>query len=75
MSRQQLQINRCAAHGFWSISVGDRNSATRITPSKCCGQWTEVQAWDLASDEWMRLAAEALAAAKTTTAPDGGAGV
>ena len=41
MSNKYLMIDKCNKHNFWAISIGDENSSTRLTPSKCCGTWQE----------------------------------
>jgi NTP pyrophosphatase (non-canonical NTP hydrolase) len=51
---QYLAINKCPNHGFYSITVEDDDTGTRVTPSKCCGRWDTVKRWkvsqcDLAS--------------------------
>jgi hypothetical protein len=46
----KLTINKCN-HGTFAISLDDENGGTRLTPSKCCGSWKEVQAWELSAED------------------------
>jgi len=52
----RLAIDQCSRHKFWAISIGDNHSGERITPSKCCGQWTTVREWNLSESDWLRIA-------------------
>jgi len=45
----KLCINRCPAHGCWSVSVDSDHGGTRITSGKCCGRWDEVKSWPMTS--------------------------
>lgn len=39
-----IEVLRCPRHAqFWAIAVNDR----RITPSKCCGAWSQVVRWKI----------------------------
>ncbi len=52
--RVYLSINRCPVHReFWAICVssGPQDSSTRLTSSKCCGQWREERGWYVDADE------------------------
>ena len=47
-----LAIDRCPVHGYYAVCVGEKDAdgnghGTRLTPSKCCGQWSEVRSWPL----------------------------
>lgn len=53
-----LSIDRCPAHGYWAISVGDEHGGTRLTPGKCCGRWEGVRSWRLSPMEVDRLLAD-----------------
>lgn len=66
-----LAINRCPLHAnFWSVSVEEHDgSGTRLTPSKCCGQWKTVTRWLLTEQDWqevMRIADDAREDSVTT---------
>ncbi len=36
-----IAVDYCPIHKVYAISINDRNTGTgtRLTPSKCCGQW------------------------------------
>lgn len=39
-----IEVLRCPRHAkFWAIGVND----LRITPSKCCGEWSSVARWKI----------------------------
>lgn len=44
-----LVINQCPTHSnYWSVSIDDDViGGTRITPTKCCGQWDTIQRWPI----------------------------
>jgi hypothetical protein len=73
----QLQICKCPIHkDFWSVSIDDTDSGhgTRITPSKCCGQWRVIKAWNMDRkylEEAANVMLEAAESAKTPTAVNG----
>lgn len=52
----KLSIDRCPTHGFYAICVGDGNGGRRLTPSKCCGSWTECKSWSFTPDELLDVA-------------------
>jgi hypothetical protein len=62
----KLCINRCPRHGeFYSISFDDEDGCgTRVTPSKCCGQWKTIASWKLSARDWREIADLALVAAE-----------
>ena len=63
-SRPTLCICQCPQHrDFWSVTIDTAGAARRVTPSKCCGQWSIVKEWLLSSREWHELADEAFAIA------------
>lgn len=68
MSTKRLTINRCPAHGWWSISVDDDGGGVRVTPSKCCGRWDEVKTFPLTGLQWQELARLAEEAAEESDA-------
>jgi len=48
-----------------AICIDDTDGGgTRVTPSKCCGQWQTVKAWTLSKRAWQELAELALVAAE-----------
>ena len=59
----RLSINRCPAHGVWSVSLDQRESGTRLTPTKCCGSWKLRFEWLLEADQLRDLADHFLEAA------------
>ena len=64
-----LAIDRCPRHdSFWAINIGDNHSGERITPSKCCGQWSTIREWKLSESDWLRVAELARLAAAHTAA-------
>ena len=61
---RELSINQCPKHGdYWSISIDDEAGGSRLTPSKCCGQWRRVCAWKLSVRDWREMAEQAEKAA------------
>lgn len=47
-ARRFLVVNRCPVHQeFHSVSVDDEHGGTRISPSKCCGQWRAIVKWPM----------------------------
>jgi hypothetical protein len=66
--KRTLAIMRCSRHGLNAVSIDDDDGGgRRITPSKCCGSWTNVQTWRLGASDWRdieRLAREAAEALK-----------
>ncbi len=63
--KPRLTINRCPVHQeFWSVSIDSGSSGTRITPSKCCGQWREVISWKLSERDWEEIVLQAEQAAE-----------
>lgn len=59
----KLSVDRCPIHGFYAVCVGDENSSTRLTPSKCCGRWDEVKSWQMSPIELRNAAREFIALA------------
>ena len=60
----KLSIDQCLRHGFYAICIADADGGTRVTPSKCCGSWSEVKSWTLEPSQWRELAEEAERAAE-----------
>lgn len=59
-----LEICRCPIHAdFWAVHIGNyEEGGTRLTNSKCCGQWRTIRAWRPSRAEWrdiVRLASNA----------------
>ena len=54
----RLTISRCPEHkSFYAITVDDEyGGGTRVTPSKCCGRWDTIRAFDLSPRMWRDLA-------------------
>jgi hypothetical protein len=50
-----LSINKCPAHGYWSISIGDEHGSVRLTEGKCCGRWDTVREWRYDETQASRL--------------------
>lgn len=42
-----LSIDECKQHGFHAVCIGNDDTGTRLTPTKCCGSWTLVKRWKL----------------------------
>lgn len=60
MVKPRLEIQRCPVHpAFMSVAVQFDGHGTRLTPSKCCGQWTIVKSWNLDEDDWRAVIVEA----------------
>lgn len=57
-----LSINRCRQHGQTAICLGNGETGTRLTPSKCCGSWSEVEHWKLSPRDIDNIVDELLAA-------------
>lgn len=63
MIQFSLSINRCPVHPeFQAIMLDCRHqngsgTGTRLTRSKCCGQWETVKSWPLTKEDLL-LAAE-----------------
>lgn len=51
LEREYIGIAQCPVHSnFYGIFVEDKEgSGTRLTPSKCCGQWKTITRWRLNS--------------------------
>ncbi len=57
--KYKICVDQCPKHqAYFAISVGDENCGTRLTPSKCCGQWTEVAAWKATPELLERMITE-----------------
>ena len=63
MDAKSLTIMRCSKHSYWAVSIDDANGGSRITPSKCCGSWSDVKSWRLSEREWRDIANQATEAA------------
>lgn len=50
-----LCIDRCSKHDFYAISIGDDDTGTRLTPSKCCGSWSTLRSWRFNQEQLQRL--------------------
>ena len=48
-----LAIYKCPRHGYLAIAVqhNRHSGGTRLTSSKCCGQWTEQMAWMVEAED------------------------
>jgi len=43
-----LEIVKCPVHDYWAVIIdADGTGGYRLTPSKCCGQWSVVRTWAL----------------------------
>lgn len=51
-----LVIDKCRLHGVYAVSVCDKDGGTRMTPGKCCGQWSVVKRFVLTEHDWRSLA-------------------
>lgn len=67
-SAMRLCVMRCSSHGVFAVSIDDESGGFRVTPSKCCGSWTDVARWHLSEREWLDIATEAKRAAKLAKA-------
>ncbi len=57
----QVEVLRCANHpANYALAIADR----RITPFKCCGQWSMFIRWSLDSKELRADVKEALRQAR-----------
>ena len=63
---KSICIMQCSKHRYWGISIDDENGGSRITPSKCCGSWSNVKSWELSEREWLEIAEQATEAAALT---------
>lgn len=70
--RRVLAINRCPKHPeFFSVCIEDEDgSGTRITPSKCCGEWSTFKTWSLSANNWREIARSAEEAAEELEAAE-----
>jgi hypothetical protein len=57
-----LSIDECPRHGFMAVSIGNKDTGTRLTPSKCCGSWETVHSWKVTSQDIDSMVEELLAA-------------
>jgi hypothetical protein len=71
-----LSIDRCPRHGFNAVSVSGNSKigGTRLTPSKCCGSWKQVQAWDVDVDRLLEDIKSEVACIKPASPQEGGQG-
>lgn len=67
-----LSIDRCNKHGYYAVSICDKNSGLRVTPSKCCGSWSSVKDFRMSERDWRDLSAKAAEAADALAAQPGG---
>lgn len=56
-NRLTISIDTCPKHPkFFAVSVNRGSGGTRLTPSKCCGSWTEVASWAMTPDNLREIA-------------------
>lgn len=59
MSKLYLSVNQCP-HGVYSVSIDGDRTGTRVTSSKCCDRWEEVQSWPLTAEMARMIVGEIL---------------
>jgi len=42
-----LCIDKCPSHGYMAVSIENEFGGTRLTSSKCCGQWQTLHRWPI----------------------------